>query len=96
MKEAHFGIVNGKLTSGIPYRDVFSMSGLWAPPYASSDFSLGVTLSDQPVKTEHYTWRPFHVERTGSIQGVEVQSVTTLIPGLPRRVDRDDLEESGS
>ena len=82
LEEAHFGIVNGKLTSGIPYGDVFSIGGLWAPPYASSDFRLGVALSDQPVKTERYTWRPFHVERTGSVQGIEVQSVTTLIPGF--------------
>ena len=82
LEEAHFGIVNGKLTSGIPYGDVFSIGGLWAPPYASSDFRLGVAVSDQPVKTERYTWRPFHVERTGSMQGIEVQSVTTLIPGF--------------
>ncbi len=81
LDEAHFGIVNGKLTSGIPYRDVCSINGLWAPPYASSDFGLTVTVSDQKVKTERYTWHPFHVERAGSMPGIDVQTVTTLIPG---------------
>ncbi len=82
LEEAHFGIVNGKLTSGIPYRNALAISGLWAPPYASSDFRLDMTLASQPVKTEHYTWHPSHVDRRGTIQGLEVQTVTMLIPGF--------------
>lgn len=81
LEEAHLGIVNGKLTTGIPYRDAVAISGLWAPPYASADFRLDVTLADQPVKGAGYTWRPLSVERTGSAAGIDVRSVTALLPG---------------
>ena len=81
LDEDAFGIVNGKLTVGIPYRNAFAISGLWAPPYVSSDFSLGITLLGQPVATDRYTWHPFQVDRAGSIQGIAVESVTMLIPG---------------
>ena len=37
--EEHFGILNGHLSVGVNYRDVAELSGLFAPPYASSDFS---------------------------------------------------------
>jgi len=92
LEEAHFGIVNGKLTSGIPYRRVAAVSGLWAPPFASSDFGLDIMLSDQPIPAERYTWRPFFVERAGTTQGVEVETVTALIRG-PRRIDPHDVEQ---
>ena len=39
-EEEHFGITNGLLTAGINYRDVGTLSGLYAPPFASSDFML--------------------------------------------------------
>lgn len=81
LDEAHFGIVNGKLTVGVPYRNAFAVDGLWAPPYVSSDFSLKIALMEQPVATQHYTWHPFHVDRSGSIQGITIQTTTTLIPG---------------
>jgi len=81
MNEEDFGIVNGKLTAGVPYRNVFAVSGLWAPPYVSSSFRLGIALLEQPVATEHYTWHPFCVERAGSIQGIAVENVTMLIAG---------------
>jgi hypothetical protein len=95
MEEDHFGIADGKLTAGIPYRDAFAISGLWAPPFVSSDtttgswvppytgsgFKLGLTLFGKPVATQHYTWHPFHVDRAGAIEGVAVESRTMLIPG---------------
>ena len=81
LDEAHFGIVNGKLTCGIPYRDMFAVRGLWAPPYVSSDFHLDITVMGQPVAADLYTWHPFYVERSGSIQAVAVETVTMLIPG---------------
>ena len=36
MEEEHFGIVNGKMTIGVNFKDVAAIQGLWAPPYASS------------------------------------------------------------
>ena len=79
--EEHFGIVNGKVASGIRYQNVLGVAGLWAPPYVSSDFSLDITALGERIPTEHYTWHPFHVERKGTVQGIEVSSVTMLIPG---------------
>lgn len=81
LEEKDFGIVNGMLTAGIPYKNVFSVSGLWAPPYVSSDFKLSISLIGQPILTECYTWRPFYVERVGLNQGIAVETVTMLIPG---------------
>lgn len=81
VEEAHFGIVNGKLTSSIPYRNALAVKGLWAPPYVSSDFSLGISLMDRLVTTERFTWHPFHVDRTGSVQEITVESITMLVPG---------------
>jgi hypothetical protein len=81
MQECHFGIVNGKLTVGIPYKNVLSIDGLWAPPYLSTNFDLKIALAGQPVATQRYTWHPCFVERAGAVQGVDVQSITMLIPG---------------
>jgi hypothetical protein len=81
MAEAHFGIINGKLTTTIPYRDAFAVRGLWAPPYVSTNFALDITLLGKPVAAEHYTWHPFHVDRTGSVDGIQVETVTMLTSG---------------
>ena len=43
-EEDDFGIINGLLTMGVNYRDVGTLSGLFAPPYASSDFLLELRL----------------------------------------------------
>ena len=81
LHEEHFGIVNGKLAAGIPYRHVSGVRGLWAPPYVSSDFRLDVSVLGQHVSTDRYTWHPFQVERAGSVQGIAVETMTTLVPG---------------
>jgi hypothetical protein len=81
VQEEHFGIVNGNLAAGIKYRNVLGLAGLWAPPYVSSDFTMDLTLLGERIPTDQYTWHPFHVERTGTVQGLSVSSVTRLIPG---------------
>ena len=80
MDEEHFGIVNGKLTVGVNYKDVGSISGLWAPPYVSSDFILEPRVSGEKVATKQYRWCVFEVERSGTAQDVSVSSMTALIP----------------
>ncbi len=79
--EGHLGIINGKLTTGINYRDVAGVSGLWAPPYVSSNFMLDGRVSGEKVPTTKWTWRPFQVERQGSRGSVTVSSTTTLVYG---------------
>ncbi len=77
----HVGIVNGKLTVGIRYPEVASLSGLWAPPYVSSDFMLESRVDGKPMPTTKWMWRPFQVEREGNAGQVSVSTVTTLIYG---------------
>ena len=81
MDEEHFGIVNGRATVGIPYNDVAGISGLWAPPFVSSDFHFTMKVLDRAVPTERYTWRPFEVDREGSVEGLRVRTTTALVPG---------------
>src|SRR5689334_2117616 len=38
--EQDLGIINEKLTAGISYQNVGGISGLWSPPFVSSNFSL--------------------------------------------------------
>lgn len=35
LEEEHFGIANGRITSGIPYKGIAGIQGLWAPPLVS-------------------------------------------------------------
>ena len=77
--EDHLGIVNGKLTAGINYRDVAGVGGLWAPPYVSSNFLLDGRVNGEKVPTMKWLWRPFQVEREGSVSDVSVSTTTTLI-----------------
>lgn len=81
MAEENFGIINGKITSRIHYRDVGTISGLFAPPYASSDFMVEPRLFGETVQTSGYRWYPFEVRRTGEINGISVQTVTQMIAG---------------
>jgi hypothetical protein len=81
LEEADLGIINGLLTTNVTFRDVLSFRGLYAPPYASSDFALEVRVCGEKVATRSYRWHPFCVERKGSIQGVGVSSSLVLCAG---------------
>jgi hypothetical protein len=50
-EEEHFGIINGLVTAGINHRDVGTLNGLYAPPYASSDFNFELRLFGEKVRT---------------------------------------------
>ncbi len=95
MEEAHLGIVNGKLTAGIRFKDVAWVDGLWAPPYVSSDFGLHASVHGKPVATQKYTWRPYRVDRSGTAGEVRVTSVTALVPGYRAGVLAITVENTG-
>src|SRR5579862_783719 len=76
--EKHFGIINGLITTGTNYRDVGSLSSLYAPPYASSDFLLEVRLFGEKVPTTQYDWRPAEVRQKGEVHGISVSAVSCL------------------
>jgi len=79
--EESFGIINGHATTGINYHDVGSIEGLYAPPYASSDFAIEMRLFGEKVQTKSYQWYPSEVKREGAINGVTVKTVTVLVKG---------------
>ena len=93
--EDHLGIVNGKLTAGINYRDVAGIGGLWAPPYVSSNFMLDGRVNGRKVPTAKWIWRPFQVEREGSLSNVFVSTRTTLIYGHRAAVVSFTFKNSG-
>ncbi|HRQ51595.1 MAG TPA: hypothetical protein PLR74_13705, partial [Agriterribacter sp.] len=82
MQEENFGIANGYITTRVNYTNVGTISGLFAPPYASSDFLLQCRLFGEKVATKSYRWYPFEVLREGEINGVEVKTTITLLAGL--------------
>ena len=47
--EAHFGIVNGKLTCGVPYRDVFAVKGLWRRRMSAPTSALALHWRISPL-----------------------------------------------
>jgi hypothetical protein len=79
MAEENFGIVNGKITTRVHHRSVGVISGLFAPPYASSDFLLETRLFGEIVPASDYRWYPFEVRQSGQLNGVSVES-TILLP----------------
>jgi len=93
--EDHLGIVNGKLTAGIDYRDVAGIGGLWAPPYVSSNFMLDGRVNGEKVRTSKWIWRPFQVEREGRSGDVSVSTTTTLVWGHRAAVVSFTFKNSG-
>src|SRR5579862_3068395 len=78
--ESDFGIVNGFLTVGAPYRNATAISCAFAPPYASSDFLLELWLLGERVPVSKYEWLPVEVRREGSLKGIAISTRTVLAP----------------
>jgi hypothetical protein len=81
MEESHFGVVNGRISTGVPHRSALAVRGLYAPPFASSDFSFDVRLFGERVATSDYRWYPVEVRRSGMLRGIRVASETVLATG---------------
>jgi hypothetical protein len=81
MHPENFGIANGNITTGIQYKDLISIQGIWAPPFVSSDFSFQATLNDSTLACSEYIWKPFFIERKAVAQkGMIIETNTVLIP----------------
>jgi hypothetical protein len=79
MEEAHFGLVNGRLTGGVNYRSLLTLNGLWAPPYVSSDFFLRLRLNGEKVPVGDYQWLPWEIKQQGAISGLTVTGEIVLV-----------------
>ena len=93
--EANIGIIHGKLTASIPYRNVAGVAGLWSPPYVSSNFMFDGRVAGKRIPTTKWKWRPYHVERQGKLGDVSVASTTTLIYGHRAAVISFEVENLG-
>jgi hypothetical protein len=80
-EEDHYGIINGHITVGVNYKDVGGIGGMYAPPYASTDFLLEMRIGGRPVPTAEYSWTPIEVRRKGRAGDIEVASETLLLHG---------------
>jgi hypothetical protein len=77
--ENHFGIINARITTGVNYRNVSSLSVLAAPPWDSSDFFLELRLFGAKIPTRWYEWHPLEVRQKGEVQGISVSAATCLV-----------------
>ncbi len=75
------GIINGKITAGIRYKDVSTINGIWAPPYVASNFFIIYQFLWGKIKTDHYKWYPMEVQRSGTTRGVNIETSTVLVSG---------------
>ena len=84
----YVGVINGFFAP--PYVSTYPPSYInfprvekyWASPYTCIDYFLEPRFFGERVKAKHYTWLPFQTKRVGEIEGVRVQSTTTLIYGM--------------
>ncbi len=83
LAQEHFGIKGFMLTASVPYQDVLSVRGLWAPPYASADFMLDVRLAGEKVPTDDYVWNGNECRRRGALGELQVDS--SLVVAMARR-----------
>jgi hypothetical protein len=76
IQEQDLGIINGWITANTLYRDVATLRGLYAPPFASNGFLLELRLAGEKVPTRRFTWRPTEVHREGALTGLHVVTDT--------------------
>lgn len=81
--EEHFGIKGFMLTASVPHRDVLAVRGLWAPPYASTDFVLEPRLRGERVPTTRYWWNGNECRRGGQLGDLRVES--TVVVAMEQR-----------
>jgi len=81
--EEHFGIKGFMLTCSVPHRDALSVRGLWAPPWASTDFLLEIRLDGEIVPTSDFLWNGNECGRRGRLGELEVES--SLVVPMDRR-----------
>lgn len=73
-----FGIVNGKMTVGIENTELARISGIFAPPFVSSDFRFDCTVNGKPVAgSGQGVWWPNRVYLNGYIPDLPGLSVSS-------------------
>ena len=96
MRPENFGIANGNITTGIQYKNLISVHGIWAPPYVSSDFSFKGTIYGNDVACSEYIWRPFYIERNTTLRNIALENNTILIPEKRAFLVAITLKNNGS
>lgn len=77
----HLGVINHKMTCGVPYEYVGTIAGLWAPPYAASGFRCEFRLDGDLVPVSSWRWLPFRFRAEGERDGVAAESDFLLASG---------------
>lgn len=91
MKQSNYGIANGNITARMHYENIGGLSGIFAPPFASSDFSLDLRVFGEIVPTKEYRWYPYELYRSGEINGISLSTETVLVPGSQKLILKINL-----
>lgn len=86
------GLVNGHLAVGTPQTSVTAIKGLYAPPFASSNFSYDIRFMGEIVRPTDWEWLPNAIWRKGCVNQVCIESITALSAGKRSLVLTIDLE----
>jgi hypothetical protein len=69
---------------------------MYAPPFASTDFSLDMRIDGRPVPTSEYWWVPIEVRRQGRAGNIEITSETLLLNNQRSGIVRFTVTNKGS
>lgn len=75
------GIANGRITCGVSKEFLGRVDGVWAPPFASSDFALRWKLDGQELALKDFTWRPNSVTGSAATAALQLSYAAWLVPG---------------
>lgn len=93
-EEKDLWVFNGMLSVNVSIEDVLSCKGIYAPPYASSNFLLRIKVSGKTVDIKEYEWTPWAFKRKGVLEGVTVSSSLIPIVGMRGIVLAINLENT--
>jgi len=95
-REEEFGIINGRMTIGVNYKSLADISGLFAPPYVSSDFRFTCLMDGKPIPASNTgNWWPNCVADNYSADRLSIGSETILPYGNRAAVISITLHSGG-
>ena len=79
MRSEHLGIINHHVTCGVPYENVGTLNGFWAPPFVSSDSRADLSVDGKSIPVNRWTWWPMRFVSEGIQDSLMVKSDCLLV-----------------
>lgn len=80
-EDEDLGVVNGHLSCGVSKGTLGQVRGLWAPPWASSDFAATWHFDGKPLVLERFRWEPQSVLGVAGSAELKANYSLWLVPG---------------